>query len=74
MYSSSFLTWELDGVNCQRHAPTALYLRVWTSGTHWIGGLVGIRVVWIQMLEEKFFAYARDRTPVVQSVIKNCTD
>jgi hypothetical protein len=43
MYSSSFLTWALDGVNCQRHAPTALNLRVWTSGTHWIGGLVGLR-------------------------------
>jgi hypothetical protein len=31
------------GVSGQRHAPTALYPRGRTPGTHWIGGWVGLR-------------------------------
>jgi hypothetical protein len=31
-------------------------------------------LVWIQRLEEKSLALARDRTPVVQSVVRHYTD
>jgi hypothetical protein len=41
--SYSFLTSTLDGVSGQRHVPAALYPREKTSGTHWIGGWVGLR-------------------------------
>jgi hypothetical protein len=33
----------LDGVNGQRHVPSALYPGVRTAGTHWTGGCVGPR-------------------------------
>jgi hypothetical protein len=35
---------------------------------------VGLRVGWTRRLEEKFFASARNRTPVVQSVVRHYTD
>jgi hypothetical protein len=31
-------------------------------------------LVWTQRLEEKSFASARDRTPVIQSVLRHYTD
>jgi hypothetical protein len=31
-------------------------------------------LVWIQRLEEKFFAYAEDRTSVVHSVVRRYID
>jgi hypothetical protein len=43
-YSSySLSTSELDGVSFQRHASAGLYPRERTTGTHWIGGWVGLR-------------------------------
>jgi hypothetical protein len=30
--------------------------------------------VWMQRLEEKSFAPARDRTTVIQSIVRHCTD
>jgi hypothetical protein len=56
-----------DGVSCQRHAPAALYPRgkdpvpiVQEAG--WAP-----EPVWTQMLEEKSFASAGDRTPIARS-------
>jgi hypothetical protein len=49
----------------QRHAPAMLYTLEWTPGTPWIGGW--FELVWTQRLEEKFFASAGDRSPVIQS-------
>jgi hypothetical protein len=47
-------------VSGQRHAPAALY--------------PGKGLVWIQRLEEKSFASAGDRIPVVQSVVRHYTE
>jgi hypothetical protein len=40
--SYSFLTLALDGVSDQRHAPAELNPGERTTGTHWIGGWVGL--------------------------------
>jgi hypothetical protein len=59
------------GVSGQRHAPAELYPGERTPGTHWTGGWVGpTEPVWTQSQEEKSFASAVDRTPVVQSVVR----
>jgi hypothetical protein len=44
-----------------------------TPGTQWRGDWVGPRAGWKQRLEEEFFPPAGDRTPVVQSVVRNYT-
>jgi hypothetical protein len=53
------------GVGGQRHAPAALYPGKGPPVP--IGQEAGwaSELVWTQRLEEKFFAYAEDRTPVV---------
>jgi hypothetical protein len=63
------------GVSGQHHAPAALYLpgkgppvpivqeAGWTP-----------EPVWTQKLEEKSSASVGDRTPVVQFVVRHCTD
>jgi hypothetical protein len=62
------------GVSGQRHAPAALYPRGKDPpGTHWIGGWVGPRAGLDAGLEEKSSAPVGDRTPVVQSVVRNYT-
>jgi hypothetical protein len=49
------------GVSGQRHTPAALYLRMpIVQEAAWVSDLV-----WTQRLEEKSFASARVRTPVV---------
>jgi hypothetical protein len=54
----SFLTSALDGVS--------ITSRERTPGTHWIGGWVGLRAgLDTEVREEKYFASAGDRTPVV---------
>jgi hypothetical protein len=73
-YSScSFLTSALDWVIGQCHAPATLYPQGKGPGARRIGGSVGLS--WsTQRLREKFSASAEDRTPVVQSVVRHCTD
>jgi hypothetical protein len=63
------------GVSGQRHALAALYLPVKGPPVH-IGQEAGwaSEVVWTQRLEEKFYACAGYRTPVVQSVARPYTN
>jgi hypothetical protein len=74
-YSSyPFLTLALDGgewsVSFLSHA--------WSPGKdppiHWIGGWVGLRAGLDTRLEEKSFASAGDKTPIVQYVVSHYTD
>jgi hypothetical protein len=44
-----------------------------TRGTHRIGGWWASELICTQRLEEKPFACAGDRTPVVQSVVRHCS-
>jgi hypothetical protein len=59
-------------VSGQRHAPAALYPRESTPLTLWVGGWMGLRAS--LDTEEKSFAFAKDRTPVVQPVVRQYTD
>jgi hypothetical protein len=74
-YSSySFLTTTLDGMSGQRHVPAALYPRKRTpvpieQEAEWASELVCT-----QRLEEKFFAPAWERIPVVQSIVRHYID
>jgi hypothetical protein len=69
-YSSySFFTSALHGVSGQRHAPAGKGPPVHILQAGWASELV-----WTQRLEEKSFAPAGDRTPVVQSVARHCTE
>jgi hypothetical protein len=46
-----------------------------TPGTHWIGGWVSLKAgLDTETGEKKSFSSARDRTPVVQSVVRHYTD
>jgi hypothetical protein len=72
--SYSFFTLTLQGVSDQRHPPAALYTREWTSSTHWIGGCVGLTVVLDTETEGITHCLCRDRTPVVQSIVRQYTD
>jgi hypothetical protein len=58
----------------QRHAPAALCPPEWTPSTHWIGGWVASQLDCTQRLEKKYFSYAGDRNPVVNSVARHYTD
>jgi hypothetical protein len=61
-------------VSGQRHA-RPLFTPGKAPGTHSIGGWVGLRAgLDTESLEGKSFASARDRTPVVQSVVRHYTD
>jgi len=73
-YSSySFLTLALDGGEWSASRPShTLPLGKDPPGTHWIGGWVGLRAG--LDTEEKSFASARDRAPVVQSIVRHYTD
>jgi hypothetical protein len=63
------------GVSSQPHAPAALYPREKDPpGTHCTGGWWAPKPVWTQRLDEKSFASAGDRTPIVQSVVRHYTD
>jgi hypothetical protein len=46
------------GVSGQRHVAAALYPREGTSGTHWIGGWVGLRAGLDRDAKGKIFATA----------------
>jgi hypothetical protein len=57
------------GVSGQRHAPAALYpFRYPLDEAGWAP-----EPVWTQGLEEKSFAPAGDRTPIVQPVVRHYT-
>jgi hypothetical protein len=62
------------GVSGRRHAPAALYPRGKNPPVPIVqeAGLAP-EPVWTQRLEEKSFAPAGDRTPVVQSVVRHYT-
>jgi hypothetical protein len=66
----SFLISALGGVSGQRHAQAALYPRGKDpEGAGWASDLV-----WTQRLEEKSVASDGNRTSVVYSVVRHCTD
>jgi hypothetical protein len=77
LYSSySSLTSALDGVSRQRHVPAALYPRGRDPGTHWTGGWVGPRAG-LDINRGKILCLCRGSNPdrpVVQSVVRHCTD
>jgi hypothetical protein len=59
-YSSySLFNLALDGVSGQRHAPAALYPQERTTGTHWIGGWVGLRAGLDTEVNEKILCFCR---------------
>jgi hypothetical protein len=62
------------GVRGQHHAPAALFPRRKDPGTHWIGGWVGPRAGLDAEARGKNICLCRDRTPVVQSVVRHYTD
>jgi hypothetical protein len=63
------------GVSGQHHAPAALYPRGERTPVP-IGQEAGWapEPVWTQRLEEKSSASVGNRTPVVQPVVRHCTD
>jgi hypothetical protein len=63
------------GVSGKHHAPVALYTREKNPPVT-IGqeALVDPEPVWTQRIEEKSFAPAGDRTPIVQPVVRHYTD
>jgi hypothetical protein len=77
-YSSySFTASALDGVSCQRHAPTALYHRGRTPCTHLTGGWVGPRAGLDSEVKGKILCLCRGSSldrPVNQSVARHYTD
>jgi hypothetical protein len=72
--SYSFFTLTLQGVSGQRHPPAALYTWEWTYSTHWIGGCVGLKAVLDTETGGITHCLCRDRTPVVQSIVRQYTD
>jgi hypothetical protein len=64
------------GASGQCHIPAALHLWGKDSQCWLIGQEAGWapELVWMQRLEEKSFAPAGDRTPVIQSVVRHYTD
>jgi hypothetical protein len=74
-YSSlSFLTSALVGMSGLCHAPTALFPRQKTPGTHCTGGWVGLRAGLDTEGIGKILCLCWDQTPVVQSVVRDYTD
>jgi hypothetical protein len=68
-YSSySFLDSTLDGVSGQRYAPAALNPRGKDPRCP-LERRVASELIWTQRLQKKFFPYAGDGTPVVQSAV-----
>jgi hypothetical protein len=62
------------GVSGQNHAPAALYPEERTPGTHCTGGWVGPRAGLDAKARGTFSASVRNRTPVVQPVVRHYTD
>jgi hypothetical protein len=62
------------GVRGQLHVPAALYSRKRTHGTSWIGSCVGLRGGLGTEAKGKIIRLCRDRTRVVQSVVRHYTD
>jgi hypothetical protein len=62
------------GVSGQRHAPDALYPGKGPPLSTGQEAGWASELIWTQRLEEKYFASAGDRTPVVQSVVRHYTD
>jgi hypothetical protein len=62
------------GVSGQHHALAALYPRGKDPVPIGQETELAPEPVWTQRLEEKSSAYVRDRTPVVQSVVRHYTD
>jgi hypothetical protein len=60
------------GVSGQRHASAVLYPRGKEPRYPEAGWAP--EPVWTQRLQEKSSAFVGDRTPVVQSVVRHCTD
>jgi hypothetical protein len=72
--SYSFLILTLDGGEWSASCPPLRFnSKGKTSSTRWTGGWVGLRAG-LDRIEEKSFASDRDRTPVVQSVVRHYTD
>jgi hypothetical protein len=61
--SYSLLTSALDGASGQPHAPTALYPRKMTPGTHWIGGWKGLRAGLDTEIRGKIICLCRELKP-----------
>jgi hypothetical protein len=61
------------GGSGQRHAPAACFTAgdERTPGTHWIGGLVGLRAGLDAGARRKSSAPVGDRTPIVQLVVRH---
>jgi hypothetical protein len=75
VYSYSFLTLALDGVSPQRHAWLCITPGVRTPGTHRIGSWEDLRAgVDTGYSSKNSFACARDRTLVVQLVVRHYND
>jgi hypothetical protein len=53
------------GVSDQRRAPATLYAQGKGEEAGW-----ALELVWTQRLEEKSFAFARYRTPLIKSVVR----
>jgi hypothetical protein len=61
----------------QRHATAALYRREIICGTRWIGGWVGLRAFLDTDARGKIICLCRGSNPdlpVVQPVVRHCTD
>jgi hypothetical protein len=70
----SFLTSALEGGEWSASRPgRALFPGEWAPGTHCTGGWVGPRAGLEGRVGEKSSASLEDRTPVAQSVARQCT-
>jgi hypothetical protein len=70
--SNSFLSSALEGNNWSASRPgRALHLETGVSEPVVQEALWAAKTVWTQRLEEKPSASARDRTPVIKSVVKH---
>jgi hypothetical protein len=59
-------------VSDQRHAAAALYPRKKSPGAHCAGGWAGLTAG--LDTEARGKSFAGDRTPVVQFIVRHCTD
>jgi hypothetical protein len=67
----------LDRVSGRRHAPAAFFPWGLTSGTHCVGGWVGLRAGLNTEARRKIFFLSRESNldrPVVQPIVRNYTD
>jgi hypothetical protein len=71
--SYSFLTSALDGSEWSASRSYRALSPGVDPGTHWIGGWVGLRAGLHTEATERILCLLRDQTPVVQSVVRQCT-